>query len=260
VKIAYDGRDFMGSQRQPDLLTVESEVLRALTKIEAIESVQSARFKAASRTDRGVSALRNVVAFDTTFRRSQLLRALNSASDIVFFYGWAEVPRAFTPRRARRRWYRYHLPLEGLDPRRVVACAKLFEGEHDFRRFCKSEGRSTVKKIERVEVSEDGGFLVIDLYAREFLRNMVRRMVAAMSEVGRGRASLDEVMRSLSGEDVSFGLAPAENLVLMDIEYDLDFSIECTPTLLRKMRIYSEDVSLRLALIGDLTVRCSRQL
>ena len=64
----------MGSQRQPDLPTVESEVISALTQIGAISTIDESRFGFASRTDKGVSALGHVVAFDTEFRRECLLR------------------------------------------------------------------------------------------------------------------------------------------------------------------------------------------
>ena len=45
VMIAYDGREFTGSQRQPDKKTVEDECIRALKKIHAIESVKDSRFR-----------------------------------------------------------------------------------------------------------------------------------------------------------------------------------------------------------------------
>jgi tRNA pseudouridine38-40 synthase len=103
-----------------------------------------------------------------------------------------------------------------------VACAHLFEGRHDFLRFCKPEGRATVKTVDKIDVRSVGDIIVIDLYAREFLRNMVRRMVAAMGEVGRGRASIDEVQEVLDGKMGSFGLAKSEDLVLVDVRYVIE--------------------------------------
>lgn len=222
LKIAYDGRDFNGSQRQPDVRTVDGEVLRALKRIEAISSITDSRFRVASRTDRGVSALGNVVCFDTEFEEDRLLHALNAVSKGVYYFGLANVPADFSPRRARQRWYRYYQPSYGIDLERFTSCAKIFEGRHDFLRFCKPEGRATVKTVDRVDVRSVGDIIVIDLYAREFLRNMVRRMVAAMGEVGRGRASVDEVREVLEGKMGSFGLAKSEDLVLMDVRYMIE--------------------------------------
>jgi hypothetical protein len=92
VRVAYDGTCFAGSQRQPDQRTVEGELLRGLAKVGALRSAEEARFQCASRTDRGVSAAGNVVAFDTSFRLDALLPALAGhgvvaamgAADVVF--------------------------------------------------------------------------------------------------------------------------------------------------------------------------------
>jgi tRNA pseudouridine38-40 synthase len=256
VKLAYDGRSFMGSQRQPGERTVESETIEALRVIGAIESAAASRFRFASRTDRGVSALGNVAAFDTSFSRAPLLKAINSAAQDVLFYGVAETPLAFSPRRARGRWYRYIMESEGLDLDAVAECGRSFMGRHDFRRFCKPDGRSTVKALDSVTVLESDDMLIIDLRAREFLRNMVRRMVAAMVKVGEGKASLEDIRSSLDGRDLTFGLAPPEGLTLMDIEYGFDFDIGCPPTMSRRVHAYRLDAFTRLSFAYSLVERC----
>ena len=223
VRIAYDGGRFMGSQRQPGERTVEGEVLRCLRKLHAIDSAEAARFRVASRTDRGVSALGNVACFDTCFREGELLRALNGVAEDVHFLAYAPVPPEFSPRRAKGRWYRYLAPAEKVDLEQFRACAQLFVGKHDFQRFCKPEGKSTLKNIASVEVMPLGDMMVVDLRAREFLRNMVRRMVAAMLAVGKGEATLDEVAAALDGKDVSSGLAPPEGLTLMEVDHGLEW-------------------------------------
>ncbi len=255
VKLAYDGRLFMGSQRQPCVRTVESETMEALRKIGAIESASSSHLRFASRTDRGVSALGNVAAFNTSFDRAALLKALNAASPDVLFYAWAEVPEAFSARRARQRWYRYLLPSDGLDVELLAKCAALFEGRHDFRRFCRPDGRPTVRTIDSFHVVKDGGAMVIDVRGREFLRNMVRRMVAALIEVGSGHVSLEEVSSVLNGEDRCFGLAPAEQLILMDVDHGVEFTAHCPATLRRKVAAYHADALSRSAFIDGLRER-----
>jgi tRNA pseudouridine38-40 synthase len=256
VKLAYDGRSFMGSQRQPGERTVESELIAALLKIEAIGSVTASRFSVASRTDRGVSALGNVASFDTGFPRAALLKAVNSAVNDVYVYGVAEVPPSFSPRRAKGRWYRYVMSVGDLDVPGMIGCGGILQGRHDFRRFCKPEGRSTVKTLESVLVREADGMLVIDLRGREFLRNMVRRMVSAMVKVGEGRTTVEEVRSALEGKDVTFGLAPAEGLTLMDIDYGFQFSVECPPTMSRRAEEYRLDAFTRLDFADELLRRC----
>jgi tRNA pseudouridine38-40 synthase len=256
IKLAYDGRSFMGSQRQPGERTVESELISALVKIGAIESADASRFRVASRTDRGVSALGNVVAFETDFPRAALLRAINSAVEDVYVYGVAEVPPSFSPRRARGRWYRYIMSSKDLDVSKVIECGNALQGRHDFRRFCKPEGKSTVKTLESVSVREADGIMVIDLRGREFLRNMVRRLVASMVKAGEGKATLSEVVSALEGKDITFGLAPAEGLTLMDIDYGFQFSVECPPTMSRRAEEYRLDAFSRLEFADALLKRC----
>lgn len=224
VRFAYDGSRFMGSQRQPRERTAESELLSALMRAGAITSADDNRFRVASRTDRGVSALGNVFAVNTEFRRDELLAAINASCHDVHCYALAEVADDFSPRRAKGRWYRYHLPYRGQDLQLMSECALEFEGEHEFRSFCKPDGKVTRRRLESVEVRRDGGPIIIDLRAREFLRNMVRRIVAALDQVGMGKASLVEVRAALNGQGGCFGLAEPEGLFLMEVEHDLEWT------------------------------------
>jgi len=223
VKFAYDGTRFMGSQRQPGERTAESELLKALIKIGAITSADENRFRVASRTDRGVSALGNVFAVDTDFRLPELLAALNAKCEDVHCYALAEAPKNFSPRRAHDRWYRYHLPYRGQNLELMVAGAKEFEGEHEFRLFCKPDGKVTLRTLGSVTLRREGELIVIDIRAREFLRNMVRRIVSALDQLGQGKVTIEEVRAALQGQGRSMGLADAEGLVLMDIDLDLDW-------------------------------------
>lgn len=235
VKFAYDGTRFMGSQRQPCERTAESELLNALGKIGAIRSAEEDRFRVASRTDRGVSALGNVFAVNTDFRRQELLAALNAKCQEVYCYALAEVPDNFSPRRAKGRWYRYHLPYRKQNIGLMEKCAKGLQGEHEFQQFCKPDGKVTLRTLESVEVRLDDEMIVIDLRAREFLRNMVRRIVSAMDQVGQGRASLNDLQEALQGHGRSLGLAAPEGLFLMDVEYDLDWTFGPTGPMREKV-------------------------
>src|SRR5437667_12788730 len=66
LKIAYDGRSFYGHQRQPDRRTVEGECIAALRSARLIRDPKEAFIRSASRTDRGVSAIGNFIAFDAS--------------------------------------------------------------------------------------------------------------------------------------------------------------------------------------------------
>jgi tRNA pseudouridine38-40 synthase len=257
VMIAYDGREFTGSQRQPDKRTVEDECIRALKRINAIDTVKDSRFRAASRTDRGVSALCNVIVFETGFNRDRLLQALNAASEKVYFYAYAEVGPDFSPRRVKQRWYRYFLSVgKEFDIDLMERTAEEFVGKHDFKRFCRAEGKISEKTIDSITMTRLGDMIVIDLKGRAFLRNMVRRMVAAMIAVADGTSTIQDVREALEGRDLSFGIVPPESLVLMQIDYGIDFVEECPATLERKARAKRSEKMVELLFYDSLSVRC----
>ncbi len=211
-------------------------MIRALDSINSTVKESEHGLKAASRTDAGVSALGNVLAFNTSiFDDASLLRALNAVCEHVHFLSVAEIDEDRNIRHAKCRYYRYILPKGDLEVDRMREVAALFQGVHDFRRFCRDEGRGTVIDLLSIEIHE-GDVLSLDFHAQRFLWNMIRRMVAAIEGVGRGKVPLGDVVRALAGEDLQFGLADPNNLILMDVQYkDLEFKSFQDPVLERKI-------------------------
>ena len=221
VRIAYRGQDFHGSQRQPEARTVEGEILEALQRVQEGITEEELELKAASRTDAGVSALGNVVSFRTRFQDdSLLLDALNAVSRGVFFLAVADLPEGYGIRRALRRRYLYIHPAARLNIERMREAAAMMQGEHDFARFCRDDGKPTVLLMEEVDIQVRDGLLEVYFTAPYFLWNLVRRLMAALIKVGRGRVPLEDIRRALNGEDVLFGLARPDRLTLLDVEYD----------------------------------------
>ncbi|HID25025.1 MAG TPA: tRNA pseudouridine(38-40) synthase TruA [Thermoplasmata archaeon] len=232
LKVAYDGKVFHGFARQPNLVTVEGEIIRILQDHNIITVPQDAMFRSASRTDKGVSALGNVVAFNT-FRRIELnnLHDLNNSSSNIYFYGTKEVNNIFYPRHAKMRWYRYYLKVNAdMDKDVFLKAAVVFTGTHDFSNFARVEThRSPVRKIENIVVEwVKDDFVVIDFYAQNFLWQQVRRIVAAMKKVGEGLVDVRTLNYTLThpGKRFDFGVAPAESLILMDVFYDFEFEYQ----------------------------------
>ncbi len=236
VRFAYLGAGFSGSQVQPGARTVEGEIARALSMV--CGPADSLGLKIASRTDKGVNALGNVAALSTGFEDPhELLRALNAVSDGVFYNGFCIVDDDFNPRHASSRGYRYILDAEGLDIGRARECARLFEGAHDFVRFCRPNGKPTTLTIDSLDVSESNGEMVLTYRARYFLWNMVRRTAAAIEEVASGRRSLSDVEAALNGAEINFGIARADALTLTDIQYPgMAFEDHSDPVLREKAR------------------------
>jgi tRNA pseudouridine38-40 synthase len=226
LKFAYDGTEFYGFQRQPDRVTVEGELIDALTKVGAIRSSRECGYRSSSRTDRGVSALGNVISFVTSFDVDEICPAVNSEMEDVWAYSAIEVPDEFNPRAARQRWYRYHLLKSGQDMAALKEAASRFVGIHDFSSHSRKDDRNPTRKIDAIEISDLDRFYAIDFLAESFLWNMVRRIVWVMNEAGIGRLSLDCVGPEAKKSPPRVGLARPEFLVLMDVDCGVEFPVD----------------------------------
>ncbi len=255
LRIAYDGRGFYGHQRQPTARTVEGECLSALRQARIVADPKRAFFRSASRTDRGVSAVGNVIAFDTELRPDAVIGAFNDKSRGVWAWAYAAVPDAFHPRHAEERWYRYHL-LEPLPLAALQSAAALFPGEHDFRWFT-SEPPAGPLTLRTVEVSRDGEFTVVDVRARSFRRGMIRRIVSGLVGHARGDVSREAIRAALRGERHDFGMVPPEPLVLMEIRYGFDFTVRVKPKVLDEWARWYADLSFRSRLLRDILAAAS---
>lgn len=226
IKFAYDGANFFGFQRQPGKVTVEGELVTALAKIGAIKSPRECGYRSSSRTDRGVSAMGNIVSVQTAFPVSEICSATNSELEDVWTYSAVEVPDSFNPRAAVQRWYRYYLAKSGQDQPMMEKIADKFVGVHDFSGYARKDKRNPMRKIDSIDISDSGMFFSIDFRAESFLWNMVRRVVWMMNEGGSGRMPLDSIGPGSARKPARVGLSPPEYLVLMDIDCGIDFPVD----------------------------------
>jgi len=224
TKIAYLGNDFCGSQIQPDVRTVEGDILQDVKKLCGLTD-EEIDLRMASRTDRSVNALGNVAVFNSGIDDPLILfKALNAVSEGIFYRSFALVNDSFNPRHAEQRTYSYVIPLDNLNVSKMTECAHLFRGEHDFKRFCKPDGKPTVLSVDDLNLSTNGDLITMTFVARRYLWNMIRRISAAVISVGKGESDISEVEAALNGKNVTFGLARADALTLTDITYpNIDF-------------------------------------
>jgi len=234
LKLAYIGDRYHGFQIQPNVRTVESELFSSLEKSLIVEDIKEARYSGAARTDRGVHAAGQVVAFDagTGFGRlgGSLPRIVNSnLPDDIWVLAYAEVCCDFDPRRnAVSRTYRYFLYNRDYAVPDMRESSQLFIGTHDFSNFTKDRD-DTIRTIDEIEIHEHkrDRFIVIDVRARSFLWNMVRRIVFALEKIGSGERDSDWIFGLLNpvhrnrNRDHESGIAPAPayGLVLREVAY-----------------------------------------
>ncbi|HHV77859.1 MAG TPA: tRNA pseudouridine(38-40) synthase TruA [Syntrophothermus lipocalidus] len=213
--VEYEGTRYSGFQRQPRGLTIEGELEAAICKLTG----ERVKVLAAGRTDAGVHALGQVIAFDTEspIPPERFAPALNSVlpSDIRVLKS-EKAKEGFHPRyQARAKAYRYliYRQEEGrtfyrnlayyypqpLDLPAMTKAARYMEGTHDFMAFCASGSgvRNYVRTVFEVNINEKPPFLQIDVCGDGFLYNMVRIMVGTLLEVGRKRFAPEEVEQIL---------------------------------------------------------------
>ena len=240
VILAYDGTEYQGFQKQARARTVQGVVENALWKL----NWSGSSLLAAGRTDTGVHASGQVIAFDLDWGHSpsELLRALNAhlppdvaARDIRI------ASPEFHPRyQAVSRCYRYHIFCEPLrsplkeryawrvwpvtDLTRLQAAASRLTGEHDFSAFGtpSKTGGKTIRTVSRAEWFEQGPLLVFEIVSQAFLYHMVRRLVSFQVEIGQGRHEVEQLVEHLSAPPAGLaqGLAPAQGLVLVEVHYE----------------------------------------
>jgi tRNA pseudouridine38-40 synthase len=241
--LEYDGTAYGGSQYQENAPTVQGTLERALSRLTS----EPIRVALAGRTDAGVHARGQVASFLTGSRHSveTFVRGTNALLPAdISVQAAAEVPPDFNPRRdAVRRWYRYTLYLgrsrsalmrnrawhvaERLDLPAMSTAAGFLAGSHDFAAFAPpSEARrgSTRREVFRAAVTQSAGecLVHVDIEANAFLQRMVRRIVAALVEVGSGKRTSAEFRGLIEGArpGAAAATAPARGLCLMRVRYE----------------------------------------
>lgn len=240
LTIAYDGTNYCGWQVQPNGITVEEVVNKALRKLTGEEiSVIGA-----SRTDSGVHALGNVAVFDTetSIPPERIAMALNQRlpDDIVIMKS-EEVAADFHPRYCdcsktyeyniintrlpvpTKRLTNYFVSYE-LNIENMRKAASYLVGEHDFVSFCniRTDVENTVRTITKLEILTHEDEIKIRITGNGFLYNMVRIIVGTLIRVGRGFYEPEKVKEILEAKDRKAAgvTAPAHGLTLVGIDYE----------------------------------------
>lgn len=223
-RLAYDGRPFYGFQRQPDVPTIEDELFAALRTLDVTSGTPD-QYSAAGRTDAGVSAIEQTVAFRCPEWLSPA--ALNSELP-ASIRAWAttDVPESFhATHDARQRVYTYHLYAPDADDHAVHATTYRLSGTHNFKDLTPDSDGTTRDLV--LLAGRDGPYLVVIAQADGFPRHLVRRLVGLLNAIGKGELALDTIdtiLDATGGDNpVNVPTAPASPLVLSRVEYELTF-------------------------------------
>ena len=242
--VEYDGRRYHGLQLQAGQPTIQGAIEEALERLTG----EKTRVMAASRTDAGVHARGQVVSFRTGSPHS-----VKTFVDGLNYY----LPRDIAVKAAHRvsdtfnvrrqavsREYHYYIlnsltrsPLRDgfacrvpgqLDIKAMNHACQALVGEHDLASFTSGIGlgvKSTVRRVYRADVIEDGGLVIFNIVASSFLPHQVRNTVGALIKVGLGKMSSQEFYSIMGAK--KFGragpMAPAHGLCLMRVNYPHSF-------------------------------------
>jgi len=243
IKFAYDGREFHGYARQPNLKTIEGDLIKKLVEHGIIQDTNESSFRSASRTDKGVSALGNVVAFNTDNSKKSILQTFTDDFSSILFYGIKEVEPEFNPRHAKFRQYRYYLRVTNLDIEKIIFALNCFSGENNFSNFAKLEPhRNPIRSIDNILFTQENDTLIIDFFAQTFLWHQIRRIISALIKLGSNKLEKEVICKALNNPNkkVDFGLAPAKPLILKDVVYNFEFEYDTSQ--LRKLKILERKI------------------
>jgi len=251
LKLQYDGTNYSGWQIQPNVITVEKIVA------DSIERILQERIKliGATRTDAGVHALGQVANFHTSkpFHFSyknisaiqpgekQLLRSLNSVLPKDICIKELETAEETFHSRfdAKSKIYKYQIwrsPIaspfyylyswhiwSNLNIEAMRSAGKYFLGERDFTSFRGSgcDAKTSIRRIDRVEIENKEEILEIWIEGSGFLKHMVRNIVGTLVKVGIGKINPEQIEDILKAKDrrLAGPTAPAKGLFLVEVKY-----------------------------------------
>ncbi|MGE5722962.1 MAG: tRNA pseudouridine(38-40) synthase TruA [Sphingomonadales bacterium] len=243
LTVEYDGRPFMGWQRQAHGPSVQQAIEEAALAITG----ERVTLHSAGRTDAGVHALAMSAHVDierpiTAFRLSEglnarlrphpvaILKAEIAADD--WHARFSCIGRRYLYRIVNRR---APLALDAgrawqvvvkLEADAMHAAAQRLVGRHDFTTFrsAQCQAQSPVKTLDRLDVRRDGERIEVRAEARSFLHHQVRSMVGCLQLVGRGKWNADDLEAALQARDrAALGLnAPPDGLYFVEALYEGD--------------------------------------
>ncbi len=239
ITVSYDGTAYCGWQVQPNGVTVQEEIEKAVL----LTTGENVRVTGSGRTDAGVHAKGQVAHFDTncSIPPEKIFKALNVhlPSDIRVLSSQEAKEDFHACLNAKTKTYKYSLykaevenPLKEryavkidgeMDVEKMKEASLSFVGEHDFKAFCASGSsvKTTVRTIYDINIDQLGQDLTITIKGNGFLYNMVRIMVGALIAVGKGETQKADIEKMLLTGKRHFNVKtlPSKALCLEKVEY-----------------------------------------
>lgn len=240
IKVTYEGTRYQGWQKQETSdNTIQGKLERLLSRMCEEEIV----VQGSGRTDAGVHALGQIVNFHTsaTMSLQDMLQYMNQyLPEDIAVVEIEEVSERFHSRlnaKGKRYsyrvwnssipnvfWRRYaHTVEDKLDLEAMKSATSYLLGEHDFKSFTstKKGKKSTVRRIDNIEIVKEGDMITFTFTGNGFLYHMIRILVGTLLEVGRGVRTADSIPAVLESKNRENAgeLVPGKGLVLEEVFY-----------------------------------------
>ncbi|XP_018089389.1 pseudouridine synthase 3 L homeolog isoform X1 [Xenopus laevis] len=245
LRLAYLGWGYQGFASQENTKnTVEETVFNALLKTRLVESRQTSNYHRCGRTDRGVSALAQVISLDLrcSAEGKPEIRYVHILNRVlppdIRVLSWAPVLPSFSARfSCGSRTYRYLFPCAQLDVEAMDKAARLLEGTHDFRNLCKMDVANGVLNFTRTVLSarvgpvpeipgDMGPFQLyhLQITGLAFLYHQVRCIMGVLFLVGQGKEKPEVITELLdvvkNPRKPQYNMAVEFPLVLYNCHFD----------------------------------------
>lgn len=234
LTFSYDGSKFHGFQRQKNTKSIQGTLEVTLSKI----LDENLEIKGAGRTDAGVHAICQTAHFEYQHDLPKNFKKIlnTELNEEIVIKKIKKVNNDFHARfSVKEKTYKYVINIDKekvnnlyyfttfnkLNINEMKKAAIYFIGVHDFRNFVSGKRDDYTTYIKTIKIKEMKNFIIIEFTGVGFYRYMVRHLAGALYDIGRGKATKENINTLLTNLEVNKKLSvlPAYGLYLVKVKY-----------------------------------------
>ena len=248
--LSFSGKDYKGMQRNPGVKTIEEDLIQALYAAEAIteemrDNLGKLGFQRCARTDKGVSAARQLVSLKMVPENRMVASVNSHLPTEIRVMSLFRTTKGFNSKEwCSARTYEYYVPTyafadsindvshEYRSPPetllRVDQLLGMYKGTHNFHNFTsgKQPGDPSCMRYiidftcGSLHETEGVEYVALRVKGQSFMLHQIRKMIGLVIAVMRGYATDEMIVRSLLKEKVNIPRAPGLYLILDNVHFD----------------------------------------
>lgn len=248
--LSYSGKDYKGMQRNPGVKTIEEDLIQALFAAEAIteemrDNLGKLGFQRCARTDKGVSAARQLVSLKMVPQIEMVASVNSHLPEEIRVMSLFRTTKGFNSKDwCNARTYEYLIPTYAfagnfkelsreyrMSPDAVARVGKLlrmYKGTHNFHNFTsgkRPDDPSSMRYIidfacEPPQLREGVEYAALRVKGQSFMIHQIRKMVGLVIAIMRGHAKEEIIERSLKKEKLNIPRAPGLYLILDNVHFE----------------------------------------